>query len=203
MRESKTWNGKLPQRNLSVPPERTAEWRNPMKTIVIYTSQTGFTKRYAQWIAEASDADCLALTAAKKRNLDAYEAIIFGGWACAGSISKLGWFKDNIGNWPDKKLIAFCVGASPMDSPEVAQSLNRNFTETERERISVFYCPGGLNYEKMPAPSRFLMKMFVRTLKAKKDKTETDREMIRMISGSYDISDRKYIEPIVKLISGR
>lgn len=174
-----------------------------MKTIVIYTSQTGFTKRYAQWIAEASDADCLALTAAKKRNLDAYEAIIFGGWACAGSISKLGWFKDNIGNWPDKKLIAFCVGASPMDSPEVAQSLNRNFTETERERISVFYCPGGLNYEKMPAPSRFLMKMFVRTLKAKKDKTETDREMIRMISGSYDISDRKYIEPIVKLISGR
>lgn len=174
-----------------------------MKTIVIYTSQTGFTKRYAQWIAEASGADCLTLSAAKKKNLDAYETIIFGGWACAGGISGLGWFKSKMDRWADKKLIAFCVGASPMDSPEIESALRRNFTEAERERISVFYCPGGLNYEKMPAPSRLLMKMFIRTLKAKKDKTETDREMIRMISGSYDISDRKYIEPILKLISGR
>lgn len=153
-----------------------------MKTIVIYTSQTGFTKRYAQWIAEAPGADCLTLSAAKKENLDAYEAIIFGGWACAGGISRLGWFKNNMDQWVDKKLIAFCVGASPMDSPEIEPALRRNFTEAERERISVFYCPGGLNYEKMPAPSRLLMKMFVRTLKAKKDKTETDQEMIRMIS---------------------
>ena len=29
-----------------------------MKTIVIYNSQTGFTKRYAEWIAEAAGADC-------------------------------------------------------------------------------------------------------------------------------------------------
>ncbi len=26
-----------------------------MKVVVIYNSQTGFTKRYAQWIAEAAD----------------------------------------------------------------------------------------------------------------------------------------------------
>lgn len=174
-----------------------------MITIVIYTSQTGFTKRYAQWIAEASGADCLTLSAAKKKNLDAYETIIFGGWACAGGISGLGWFKSKMDRWADKKLIAFCVGAGPMDSPEIEPALRRNFTEAERERISVFYCPGGLNYEKMPAPSRLLMKMFIRTLKAKKDKTETDRDMIRMMSESYDISDRKYIEPILKLISGR
>ena len=28
-----------------------------MKTVVIYHSQTGFTKRYAQWIAEAAKAE--------------------------------------------------------------------------------------------------------------------------------------------------
>ena len=54
-----------------------------MKTIVIYNSQTGFTKRYAQWIAEAAGADCLALPDAKKKDLTAYEAIIYGGWASA------------------------------------------------------------------------------------------------------------------------
>ena len=90
-----------------------------MKTIVIYNSQTGFTKRYAEWIAEAAGADCLELSAAKKKDLTAYEAIIFGSWACAGSISKVRWFKGNIDNWAGKKLIAFCVGGSPIENPEI------------------------------------------------------------------------------------
>ena len=62
-----------------------------MKTIIIYHSQTGFTKRYAQWIAEASGADCFELSAARKKDLDAYDTIVYGGWACAGGISKLSW----------------------------------------------------------------------------------------------------------------
>ena len=39
--------------------------------------------------------------------------------------------------------------------------------------------------------------MFRKTLEAKKDKTEDQREMLRIISASYDISDRKYIQPIL------
>lgn len=171
-----------------------------MKTIVIYTSQTGFTKRYAEWIAEATGADCLELSAAKKRDLTAYEAIIFGGWACAGSISKINWFKGNIDKWSDKKLIAFCVGGGPIDNPEIGVALKQIFNESERKRVHTFYCPGGFNYEKMSAPSRLMMKIFIKTLKAKKDKTESEQEKIKMISSSYDISDKKYIEPILQCL---
>lgn len=171
-----------------------------MRTIVIYNSQTGFTKRYAQWIAEETGADCLELSQAKKKNLSEYEAIIFGSWACAGGISKLGWFKGNIDKWADKKLIAFCVGGSPADSPEVGPALKQNFKEPEFKNVNVFYCPGGFNYEKMSAPSRLMMKMFIKTLKSKKDKTEAEQEMIKMISASYDISDKKYIEPILECL---
>ena len=171
-----------------------------MKTIVIYNSQTGFTKRYARWIAEAAGADCLELSAAKRRSLESYDAIVFGGWACAGSIKKLGWFKENIEKWADKKLIAFCVGASPIDNPEVEQSLKQNFKESELTKVNIFYCPGGLNYEKMPASSRLMMKMFIKMLKAKKDKTEAEQEMIKMISASYDISDKRYIEPVLECL---
>lgn len=172
-----------------------------MKTVVIYNSQTGFTKRYAQWIAEAAGADCLTLSEAKKNSLSEYETIVFGSWACAGGISKLGWFKSNMDNWPDKKLIVFCVGGSPMDSPEIDLALNRNFSESERGKVSVFYCPGGFNYEKMSAPSKLMMKMFIKSLKAKRDKTRNEEEMIKMISSSYDISDKKYVEPILKCIN--
>lgn len=170
-----------------------------MKTIVIYNSQTGFTKRYAKWIAEATGAECVELSEAKRKSMDAYEAVVFGGWACAGSISKLGWFKGNIDKWSDKKLIAFCVGASPIDNPEIVPTLKQNFEESELKKVNVFYCPGGVNYEKMSVSST-LMKIFTKVLKAKKHKTEAEQEMIKMLSSSYDISDKKYIEPILKCL---
>lgn len=173
-----------------------------MKTIVIYHSQTGFTKRYAMWIAEATGAECLELSEAKKKDMAAYDAIIFGSWACAGGINKLGWFKRNIDKWTNKKLIAFCVGAGPADNPEIEPALKQNFTEAEFEKVNIFYCPGGFNYEKMSAPSKFMMKMFIKTLKAKKNKTEAEEEKIKMISSSYDISDKKYIEPILECLNG-
>ena len=53
-----------------------------MKTIVIYNSQTGFTKRYARWIAEAAGADCLELSAAKRRSLESYDAIVLDTLIC-------------------------------------------------------------------------------------------------------------------------
>lgn len=49
-----------------------------MKTIVIFNSQTGFTRRYAEWIAEATGADFMELSLAKQKDLTAYEAVIFG-----------------------------------------------------------------------------------------------------------------------------
>lgn len=171
-----------------------------MRTVVIYNSQTGFTKRYAEWIAEETGADCLELSVAKKKDLSIYETIIFGGWACAGSISKIGWFKSNIDKWADKKLIAFCVGGSPIDNPNIETALEQNFNESERKKVKTFYCPGGFNYEKMSVPSKLMMKMFVKTLKAKKDKTEEEQIMVKMISSSYDISDKKYIEPILQYL---
>ena len=171
-----------------------------MKTIVIYNSQTGFTKRYAEWIAEATKADCLELSAAKKKDLTTYETIIFGSWACAGSISKISWFKGNIDKWADKKLIAFCVGGSPIDNPEIEQAFKQIFNQSALEKVSVFYCPGGFNYDKMSASSKLMMKMFIKMLKAKKDKTEAEQEMVKMISQSYDISDKKYIQPILECL---
>lgn len=171
------------------------------KTVVIYNSQTGFTARYARWIAEAAGADCLPLSEEKGRDLSGCDAIIFGGWACAGGISKLKWFKENMGKWAGKKLIVFCVGASPMDSPDVGPALRQNFTPAEWEKVHVFYCPGGLSYEKMPVPSKLMMKVFAKTMQAKKEKTEGEAVMARMIAASYDISDRKYIEPILACLA--
>ena len=166
-------------------------------TIVIYNSQTGFTRRYAQWISETLKCECVELSDANKVNFEQYGTIIFGGWACAGGVSKIKWFKSNIKKWNDKRLAVYCVGGSPIENPEIEVAMKTWFSEEEHQRVKSFYCPGGFNYEKMSASSKLMMKMFIGALKAKKDKTEEDKIQIEMISKSYDISDRKYIEPIV------
>lgn len=156
--------------------------------------------RYAQWIAESAGADCLELAAAKRMDLSDYDAILFGGPACGGRIRKISWFRSNFSRWPDKRLIAFCVGGSPADSPAIETALNQNFSGRERERVKVFYCPGGFNYEKMPLSSRLMMTLFAKLLQCKKEKTEEEKIMLQMISHSYDLSDRKYTEPILRCL---
>lgn len=170
-------------------------------TIVIFNSQTGFTKRYANWISEALGCECMELGDAKNTNFDNYDTIIFGGWACAGRVSKLKWLKNNMKKWVGKNLAVYCVGGSPIENPDIEKEMNNWLTEEERTKVKIFYCPGGFAYDKMPTPSKLMMKLFIRTLKNKKDKTEEEKIMIEMISKSYDISDRKYIEPIVEWVN--
>ena len=79
--------------------------------------------------------------------------------------------------------------------------MKQNFNETQWKKVTVFYCPGGLNYERMSVPSRLMMKLFLKTLDAKKDKTEAEQEMVKMITASYDISDKQYIEPILNCLN--
>lgn len=168
--------------------------------IVIYNSQTGFTKKYAQWISEALECESVALSEVSKRNFEQYDTIIFGSWACAGGISKLKWFKNNLKKWNDKKLAVYCVGGSPIENPEIEVAMQKWFTEEEHQKVKTFYCPGGFNYERMSGTSKLMMKMFVSALKAKKNQTEAEKLQAEMMSQSYDISDKKYIEPIVDFI---
>ena len=42
-----------------------------------------------------------------------------------------------------------------------------------------------------------MMKMFVKMNSKRKDLREIDKEALKMMSHSYDISDKKYLEPIV------
>ena len=171
-----------------------------MKTLIIYTSQTGFTKRYAEWLADKTGGDLLDLKDAQKKSDDYfedYDAICYGGWAMAGSIVKVKWFLEKAVNWKDKRLAVFCVGGSPNDNPDVETFLQNALSEDQKKYIKVFYCQGGFNYEKMKTPSKLAMKMFISVLKNKKDATEKEKGMAEKMSSSYDISNIKFIEPIV------
>lgn len=170
-----------------------------MKAIVIYNSQTGFTKKYAEWISQAAGCECVDFKKGSKMNLSEYDAVVFGGWCMAGNVTKLSWFKKQMPslNAAGKKLVVFAVGATPAEADEVQVAMDRVLNESEKTMAKLFYCPGGLDYDKMNGISKFMMRMLAKSLKANKNATENDLKKAELISSSYDISDKKYVEPIV------
>jgi hypothetical protein len=149
------------------------------------------------------NADIYDLNDVKKKNdefFDGYDAIVYAGWLCAERVVKIKWFQDKAVNWKNKRLAVVAVGGSPNDNPDLEKFMKTILTDEQSGYIKAFYCQGGFNYEKMNAPSRMAMKMFVSTLKKKPD--EKTRQMAEMISNSYDISDKKFINPVVSYLKG-
>ena len=176
-----------------------------MKTLVIYTSQTGFTKRYAEWISEELNADIYELKDVKKKTNDffePYEAIIYAGCCMAGMVVKVKWFFERAAYWNNKMLSVVAVGASPNDNPEVDEFLKSLLTDEQRALIKAFYCQGGINYDKMKFTSRTAMKMFANSLKKNKNSSEDDKKKGEKISKSYDITDKRFIDPVVNFVRG-
>lgn len=169
-----------------------------MKTIVIYNSQTGFTKQYAQWIAQELQCDSVSLQRINEIALSEFDTIIFGSWCHAGRIKKLNWVFEELKKDAKKNYVVFAVGASPMDSPDVEKTMEQNIPKNSI--VKGFYFQGGLNYEKMKLSSRAMMKLFAGMLKKKKDATESEKKMAEMVSRSYDISDKRFIVPLLRYV---
>lgn len=174
-----------------------------MKRAVIYTSQTGFTQKYARLLGERLSAEVITLDEAKKMPAESFadaEAIIYGGWLMAGKITGAEWFTEKISTWRGKKLVLFGVGGSPKESPDIDKVLETALTDEQRQYAKVFYCQGGICYEKMKFFPRIILKMFTSMLRRRKDIADSDRAMAEMLTGSYDISGEEHIVPIVEYV---
>lgn len=175
-----------------------------MKTAIIYTSQTGFTKKYADWLKEAlgEDASLFTLDEAKKAAPDtwnSFDVLVYGGWMCAGSIKGVTWFKKNIAAWnvAGKKLAVYATGASPAGDADIAAAFDRLLSEAERRFCPLFYCPGGKAFEKLPRGQQIIQNMFARMLASQAKKDPSLAEKAAAVTKSYDATDRKYIEPVL------
>lgn len=169
-----------------------------MKTIVIYHSKTGFTKKYAEWIAEVASCRAVPFEKRGEVNLSKYDVILFGSWVHAGRIRHLDWLKRQLPALKGRKVMVFAVGAMPPGDGEDARKMfDQNFLQEERSSVRCFYLQGGLNYERMSLPDRMMMSMFRRMLSQKPE----NAEMARQIAQSYDCASREAIAPIVAALA--
>ena len=109
------------------------------RTVVVYRSISGFTKKYAEWIAEEVKADLFEAKEIRAEKLCAYDLIIFGGSLHAVGINGSKLLKKNLAQLVDKKIVVFAVGASPPKEGIVDEILKNNFSDEEQENIKLFY----------------------------------------------------------------
>ena len=75
------------------------------KGIIIYQSKYGATKRYAKWLQEATNFQCIETSKADINEVLKYETIIFCGGIYASGIAGLSFLKRNVSKLEDRKIV--------------------------------------------------------------------------------------------------
>ena len=171
-----------------------------MKCLVIYKSKTGFTKRYASWIAKELSADIYSYREINKDMFKEYNVIIYGGSLHAVGIEGIRLIKDNLYNLKEKQLIVFAVGATPFREETVEEIKHNNFSEEQLTKIQFFYLRGGFNYNKLPFTDKILMKLLQLKLKRKKNLTADEKGMLNAYNKTVDFTEKKNIGEIVHYV---
>ena len=169
------------------------------KGIILFQSKYGATKKYADWLAEMTGYDCAETKNANAVDLKPYDVILLGGGVYASGIAGFQFIKKNIGQLADKKIAVFAVGASPYDEKAIMQIREMHFKD-ELCNISLFYCRGAWDEEKMTWKDRTLCRMLKKAV-AKKDPDTYEPWMKALMSADgkqCDWTDRSYLEPILK-----
>lgn len=176
-----------------------------MGIAVVYCSQTGFTKRYAEWLAE--DLGCEAIPYAERNRIDLgeLETLVFCSWFHATSIKGAKWLKRAMREYPELQAVVLATGATPMpcemwSASEIEEAFGRAFPEEEYPSLPRFYCQGGFDFDRLGAADKIAMRMF---FKANGKAAETDpkaAEMLRAMEEGFDGTRREYLEPALACI---
>lgn len=162
--------------------------------IVVYQSSTGFTKQYAQWIAQAISCEAVKLGKVSAKTIKEHECVIFGGWIMGGMISGL----QKLRKLQPQNMIVFAVGSTPRDMVDTEAMKEQNQLGT----TPFYYLVGGFRFEKLNFAVKGMLRMLKKSAAKKENKTKQEAYMAEVLGTSFDSSDIKYIEPIVKDIKG-
>lgn len=168
-----------------------------MRVIVAYTSKTGFTRTYAEWIAAELDARLVATTSLTGQMVVDADVIIHGGGL---RISRVGGLRRFLRHWPqmrDKQVILWHTGANPGRPADVDQVWTRSLTEEQLERTARFYLRGGFDFTRLRGTDRLIMAARRAILSRRRNITEDEQKQLALYDLPAPALDRANIEPLV------
>ncbi|HCW73480.1 MAG TPA: flavodoxin [Clostridiaceae bacterium] len=178
-----------------------------MKAAVIYSSKTGYTKKYAKWIADELSVDAHELNGQRKLDevLSDKEVLIYGGGLYAIGINGLKEILSAERANALKKIIVFTTGLSH-DSEEVRKEIfENNLKETGVGNISLYYFRGGFDYSSLGFVDKILMRLLKLKIGMKKRKggllTSDEKGMLTVFQKKVDFTNRKYLDKLLEEVN--
>lgn len=162
--------------------------------IIVYESNSGFTKQYAEMLANKCNSQALSLKQAKKQ-LKKGSNVFFLGWVFGTRI--MGYKKAN----KRFKLVgAAAVGITNPNSGYKNELIEKN----EIKLSNFYYLRGGMDRTKLKGIKakliNILAKSIARDVAIKQAKKE-DRELLRIIENGANFVDENNLTSIIKIVN--
>ena len=171
-------------------------------TVIIYGSQYGTTKRYAEYLSEMTGIEAVAFKEAK--DIDKYDRVIFMGALYAGSV--LGLKKTVSKMSPKQELVIVTVGLVDPNDPEnidyIRHSIKERIPADLYDETRIFHLRGAIDYSQLSLKHRMMMAVIHSKLsKMPEEKLNTEAKTILATYGKKeDFVDFKSLEKLGSVI---
>ena len=167
-----------------------------MKSIILYSTKYGATKKYVDFLVEETKFDCIEVS--KIKDVKEYDTIILCGPVYMSKIKGISFIHKNYDKIKDKKIAVFGVGASLVDEATINELKTFN---KDLENFPLFYGRGALNEEKMSFKDRTLCKLLRKAIAKQNPNTYSPiMKVIASADKKEDWIDKKYIKPLLDYI---
>ena len=175
-----------------------------MKQIIVYGSQYGSTRRYAEKLSEQTGIPAVGYKDAP--SLSDMKTIIYLGSLYAGGVLGLAKTLRNFSLQDGQKLLLVTVGLADPDEPEnqhnICTSLQKQLPAGLFDQAKIFHLRGGIDYQKLSFGHRTMMKLLYQSLRKTpiEKQTAENRALIETYGRKVDFTDFRALEPIVREI---
>ncbi len=173
-----------------------------MNQIIVYGSEYGTTKRYAEKLSQLSGIDAIGYEDVK--TLQNYSRIIYLGGLYAGGVKGLKRTVKLIP--PAAKLLLVTVGLADVTDPEnirnIRQSVSKQVPANLLQNTVLFHLRGGIDYSKLSVLHKTMMTLLYNKARRLPDekKTAEVRAMIETYNTKVDFVDYNALTPILAQI---
>ena len=174
-----------------------------MSTAIVYCSQTGFTERYARWLAEELGTRAVPFAERTSSSVAIAKTLVFLGWFHAGGLKGARWLREVMDGRRERRYVVVGVGAYPMPSEEWPKSetdaaFEHAFPSDRYPDLARFYCQGGFDFDRLCTLDKLAMRAFFR-MQAKA--AETDPRVAFALDAmreGFDGTRREYLQPVLE-----
>lgn len=156
-------------------------------TAIVYSSNTGFTARYAALLSEETGLPAYSVKEAGK-HLAKGTSIIYLGWLYASNVKDY----DKASSKYDVRVTCG-VGLCPTGSllTEVRQAAKIP------AEIALFTVQGGMDHKKLKGFYKFMIHALTKILTSKAQKTEEEKAMLSLLQKGGDFVDKKNLKELL------